>query len=194
MRIQQALRKLRSNKVLGLNPTTGLYEDTLNPGVLEVSGHWISERVSFNSRRVLLVEQPLSPTYSVLKLGDEPERHILYSGQKNIYHDTAAYYDYTLLDETDEASIIRQVTTISASGIQGSTVETTVDTLPVHLVRFGQTPSDEADFIFFSRQYAFLPAFADITTADELQVGTDRFTIQDIAQELLTMRITMVKR
>jgi hypothetical protein len=193
MRIAQAHLKLANNSIEGFNNLTALYEALTSPVVFEVSGRWISERVSFNSRRVMLARESLL-AYSVLRIGGQPDRFILYSEQKNILNDSIFTYDYTVLDETDQADVMHQVTTTSASGLEGATVDTVLETLPIHLVRFGQTGSEEADFIHFSRQYAFVPNYSTVTTSHELRVGSDRYVIQEVSDELLCKRVTMIKR
>ena len=194
MRIVQALRKLASNVLWGYNTTTQEFEDLLNPALLEISGHWISERVGFNARRVLLVERPIYPNYTVVRIGDDDVEHILYSEQRNVYRDSAIYYDYTVLDKTDTAQAVTITTTATASGMGGDKTETLSTPFPVHMVRFAATRSEEQEFVEFSRLYAFAPGNEVITEDMELAIDGDRYIITEAVKELLCLRLSITRR
>ena len=194
MRVVQAFRKLSKNKLLGYDSGTAAFKDTLNPCILESSGRWISERVGFNARRVLLTESPVYPAYGVVKVGDDLVEHILYSEQRNILHNTSYLYDYTLLDKTNDAQSVTISTVPSASGMGGTKSETLSELFPVHMVRFASTSSEEQDHVQFSRLYAFAPGSEAITEDMELLVAGDRYIITEAVPELLCMRLSITRR
>lgn len=192
MRLVQAHRKLATNDLLGYSLATKEFVNTENPSLLEVSGHWVSERVSFNARRVLIVERVISQR--VVRLGVDTLNHILYSEQKNIRRNQVIYYDYTILDQTDEAKTVTITTVPSASGMGGVKTETLSDPFPVHMVRYAATSSEEAEHVKMSRMYAFAPGNLTITEDQELVIGGDRFVITESVKELLCVRLSLVRR
>lgn len=192
MKLVQAHRKLATNELWGFDLTTRAFINTDNPALLESSGRWISERVSFNSRRVLLVERPI--TQEVIRIGDDAVEHILYSEQRNISRGSAYLYDYTILDKTDSAQSVTIATSTTASGMGGAKTETLSEPFPVHMVRFASTSSEEQDHTQFSRLYAFAPGSLTITEDMELEVDGDRYIITESVKELLCTRLSVTRR
>lgn len=194
MRMVQTFRKLAKNKLMGYDSGTDTFLDTLNPCIFEASGRWISERVGFNARRVLLVEKPVYPTYDVVKIGDDTVEHILYSEQRNVLRDSSYLYDYTLLDKTNDAQAVTITTVPAASGMGGTKSEALSPNFPVHMVRFASTRSEEQEFVEFSRLYAFAPGSKAITEDMELVVDGDRYIITEAVKELLCLRLSVTRR
>ena len=194
MKLVQAFRKLSKNRLLGFDTGTGTWIDALNPCILESSGRWISERVGFNARRVLLTEFPVHPKYNLVKVGDDSVEHILYSEQRNLSRNSPYLYDYTLLDKTDEAKTVTITTTSTASGMGGTKTETLSASFPVHMIRFASTGSEVADHTAFSRLFAFAAGTEDVNEDMELEINGDRFTINEVVEELLCLRLSLTKR
>lgn len=194
MRMVQAFRKLSKNRLLGYDKDTSTFLDALNPCIFESSGRWISERVGFNARRVLLTEHPVAPTYDVVKIGVDSVEHILYSEQRNILRDTSYLYDYTLLDKTNAGQTVTISTGGTASGMGGAKAEALSDPFPIHMVRFASTSSEEQDHVQFSRLYAFAPGSTVVSEDMELEVEGDRYIITEAVPELLCMRLSVTRR
>ena len=195
MRMVQTFRKLARNRLMGYDAGTDTFVDALNPCIFESSGRWISERVGFNARRVLLVENPVYPTYDIVKIGDDTVEHILYSEQRNVLRNSAYLYDYTLLDKTNEAQAVTLTTVPSASGMGGTLTESLSAAFPIHMVRFAATSSSEQDHVDFSRLYAFAPGSLTIDEDMELEVdGGDRYVITEAVEELLCIRLSVTRR
>lgn len=194
MRLVQPFRKLSTNKLLGLNPTTLVYDTVLTTALFESDQRWISERVAFNARRVLLTEDPIPDPYRVLKVGDDDIEHILYSEQRAVHRNEAFLYDYTVMDVTNTVDLIQFDETASASGVGGSVVETVVGSYPIHLVRFGGASSEMAEHVDFSRSFAFGPSYMPATTDMELDFAGERYSIEEVEPELLAIRMGVIKR
>ena len=194
MRLKQALGKLGKATIHGYNITTNKWDVVPMKAILESSQRWISERVGFNARRVLLTSLPVLP-YHVVKISDDDVEHILYSEQRNIQGSTSFVYDYTLLDKTHGAQIVSFTTTTLASGQEGDVVEElTTAVHPLHLVRYGKSDSVVNEAVDYSRSYGFIAGNVSISPDNELQVGTDRYIIEEAEAELLTTRLMLVKR
>lgn len=194
MRMVQTFRKLAKNKLMGYDSGTDTFLDSLNPCIFESSGRWISERVGFNARRVLLTENAVYPTYDVVKIGDDDVEHILYSEQRNVLRNTPYLYDYTLLDRTNGAQTVTLTTVPAASGMGGTISEALSAEFPIHMVRFAATSSEEQDHVDFSRLYAFAPGSMDITEDMELEVDGERYVITEAVKELLCLRLSVTRR
>lgn len=190
----QTFRKLAKNKLMGYDSGTDTFLDSLNPCIFESSGRWISERVGFNARRVLLTERPVYPTYDVVRVGDDDVDHILYSEQRNVLRDTSYLYDYTLLDKTNDAQSVTITTVPAASGMGGDATETLSTPFPIHMVRYAATGSEEQAHVDFSRLYAFAPGSLVITEDMELEVGGERYVITEAVKELLCLRLSVTRR
>lgn len=194
MRLTQALGKLGKCTVHGYDLATQTWKVVPTKAILESSQRWISERVGFNARRVLLTSEPVLPYY-VVKISDDDIEHILYSEQRNIQKGKSFVYDYTLLDKTHGAQIVTFTTTQLASGMQGELVEELSTAVhPLHLVRYAKSDSVANDAIDYSRSYGFIAGNVPITTDNELLVGTDRYLIEEAEAELLTTRLMLIKR
>ena len=193
MRLVQALRKLGKVQVHGYNIATASWDTLTGKALLESSQRWISERVGFNARRVLLTDFSLG-AYRTVKISEDDVEHILYSEQRNIQGSTAFLYDYTVLDKTDEVVTVTFQETQTASGQAGDVVEILSDPFPIHRVRYAKADSEVMDHQVYSRSYAFAPNNIAINTSQELQVGTDRFIIEEADDELLTTRLMITKR
>lgn len=194
MRLVQALRKLGKVQVTGFDVTDKTWDIVLTRALLESSQRWISERVGFNARRVLLTTATLDP-YRVIKISDDDVQHILYSEQRNVRGKAAFLYDYTLLDKTNEMQVVTFTTTPSASGMETSVVETLSDPFPVHLVRYAKADSNEVDSLDYTRSYCFAPGDIPVDPDNELLSSTgDRYLIEEAEPELLTTRLMLVKR
>lgn len=194
MRISQAFKKLATNHLVGYDHTFDEWVDTRIRCILESSGRWISERVGFNARRVLLTDAAVTPDYYVVKIGDDSVDHIIYSEQRNVLHNKSYLFDYTLLDKTNDAQLVTISTVPSASGMGGEKTETLSASFPVHMVRFASTNSEEQDHVQFSRLYAFAPGNKVITEDRELAIDGDRYTITEAVKELLCVRLALVRR
>jgi len=194
MKMVQAFRKLSKNRLMGYVSGTDTFVDTLNPCIFESSGRWISERVGFNARRVLLTENPVYPAYDVVRIGDDDVDHILYSEQRNVLRDTSYLHDYTLLDKTNDAVAVTLTTVPAASGMGGAITETLSTTFPIHMVRYAATGSSEQDHVDFSRLYAFAPGSLVIDEDMELEVDGDRYVITESVKELLCLRLSVTRR
>ncbi len=194
MRLKQALGKLGKCTVHGYNLSTQKWDVIPMKAILESSQRWISERVGFNARRVLLTSLPVLP-YHVVKISDDDVEHILYSEQRNIQGGSSFVYDYTLLDKTHGAQIVSFTTTPTASGMEGEAVEEiSTATHPLHLVRYAKADSVVNDAIDYSRSYGFIAGNVPLTVDNELKVGGDRYVIEEAEAELLTTRLMLVKR
>jgi len=193
VRLIQALRKLGKSTLVGFNTTTSLWGNIETKALLESDQRWISERVGFNARRVLLTEHSLDP-YRVIKISNDDIKHIIYSEQRAIGRGAAFLYDYTILDETDEAQSVTFTMADTASGMGGDKTETLSDAFPVHMVRYASTSSEEQDHVQFSRLYAFLPGDITVTEDQELSIGPDRYIITEAVTELLCLRLSLTKR
>ena len=194
MKLSKVIKKLANIDLWGFDPINQKYVDLKNRALLEVSGHWVSERVSFNSRRVLLTPEKIGSEYKALRFGTSPKTHIMYSEQENFQTNDVFLYDYTVLDETDEAQTVTITTVPASSGMGGDKTETLSDPFPVHMVRFASTSSREVDHIEFSRLYAFAPGNITINEDQELLIGSDRYIITEAVPELLTLRLSITKR
>jgi len=193
MKLIQALRKLGKSSLKGFDTATLTWVEIDTVALLESDQRWISERVGFNARRVLLTEKTINP-YRVLKVADDDIRRIVYSEQRAVHATSAFLYDYTVLDETHEARLVTIATVPAASGMGGEKTETLSDPFPVHMVRFAGTKSEEQDHVDFSKLYAFAPGNLIITEDEELSIGSDRYVITEAGEELLTTRLSVTKR
>ena len=194
MRLKQALGKLGKARIFGYDKDTGGWDLIETKALLESSQRWISERVGFNARRVLLTQDCLDP-YRVVKISDDTVEHILYSEQRNIQQATSFVYDYTLLDKTHGAQIVTFETTKVASGADAALVEVLDPVIhAVHLVRYAKADSSANEAIDYSRSYGFIAGNVQITTDNELQIGTSRYLIEEAEPELLTTRLMLIKR
>lgn len=193
MRLVQALRKLGNSTLLGYNFTTLTWDNIETKALFESDQRWISERVGFNARRVLLTENTLDP-YRVLKISLDDIQHIVYSEQRAIGKGVAFLYDYTLLDKTNEAQTVTITTTPSASGMETTAVETLSTAFPIHMVRYAAATSEEQEHVDFSRLYAFAPGSLTITEDMELAVDGERYVITEAVKELLCLRLSVTKR
>lgn len=192
MRLVQAFRKLATNTLWGYDLTSATYVDTENPALLESTQRWISERVGFNARRVLLCEKKI--TQRAVKVGDDTLEHILYSEQKNIRADQTFLYDYTILDKTHQAQTVSFTATQSASGLAGDTTEDLSAPYPVHMIRYAGTNSKEAESQLYSRLYAFAPGNIQVDTDQELLIAGERYIVEEAFTELLTTRLMVTRR
>ena len=194
MRLAQAFRKLSKSSLLGRNPNTGAWESITFDALLESDQRWISERVGFNARRVLLTEFAIPP-YRVIKVAEDDIERILYSEQRAVSKGTAFLYDYTLLDQTNTMQLVTFTTTNSASGMPGEVSESLSIAFPVHLVRYAKADSNEVDSIDYTRSYCFAPGDIPIDPDNELLSSTgDRYLIEEAEPELLTTRLMLIKR
>ena len=192
MKMSQTIAKLARTTGVGWNPALLIFENLPSKLLLETSGRWISERVSFNSRRVMLMATPIS--YFVIKIEQDTLRHILYSEQKNINRGEIYLYDYTILDETDSAQTVTITTTPAASGMGTSKVETLSTEFPIHMVRFGAGRSEALDHQEFTRLYAFIPGDTTANDDMELDISGTRYTITESVTELLCIRLSLTER
>lgn len=194
MKFVQAFRKLARNNLKGFDPGTSAFVDANIKCIFESSGRWISERVGFNARRVLLTEMPIYPTYDVVRIGDDTVDHILYSEQRNVSRDAPYMYDYTVLDKTNDCQSVTTTTGATASGMGGTKTETLSAAFPVHMVRFAATSSEEADHVDFSRLYAFAPGSIVVNEDMELEIDGDRYIVSEAVKELLCLRLSVTRR
>jgi len=194
MKLVQAVRKLRTNSILGWNTTTELFDDLGFLVILETSQRWISENPRFSSSRVILSEDKIPEEYRLLMVGDNNIPYIIYSEQKNIRKDKSFVYDYTVLDQTDIAEVIEIEGVQAASGQIIDTVETILNTTPVHMARFGSTGSNKHDDADFTRLTAFLPLNIPVDTDNELKVGSEYFQIDEVNKDLYATRLQLIKR
>jgi len=195
VRVVQAFRKLAKNNLLVYSQTDSAFIDVNTKALLESSGRWISERVGFNARRVLLTEKEISPQYRVVKIGSDTVEHILYSEQRNVLYGASYLFDYTLLDKTHSAQTVSFSLVPSASGMGGVKTEVlSAEIFPVHMVRFASTKSEEVDHVEYSRLYAFAPNNISINDDMELQIGGERYLINESEPELLCIRLALTKR
>ena len=195
MKLDQPFKKLAKSSVTGYDLSQNKFVTLPNQRVLlESDQRWISERQSFNSRRVLLTDKTLMPYY-VIKVAEDDLERITYSEQRAIGADKAFLYDYTLLDKTHGAQIVTFETTNNAAGVP-SIVNEVIDPIihAVHLTRYAKADSAVNDAIDYTRSYGFIAGNVPISPDNELLIDGTRYLIEESEAELLTTRIMLIKR
>lgn len=193
MRINAAHQKLAKNKLYGFNVNTEQWDNIECKALLESSQRWVSSRLSFMTRRVLLTDKPLLP-YKSIKIDDSNHINILYSEQPNQRGRGTFLYDYTTIDATHEARTVTFNTTKSLSGMEASVVEVLSGPFPIHMGRYAGTNSQVTDNHLYSRIAAYIPDDVLISTDNELVVGGDRYIVEEAFPELHTTVLMLTKR
>ena len=181
MNLNRPVQKFAKTPVDGWNVSG--WTNNIGKGAIEVYSRFITERTFGAVKRILLCAEPLPNEFTTIRIPDGT-RYLLSYLDKDIAESTIYNYVYLLQEVSADARVITSSYSETASGMGGDETETPSVDIPCYLERYSGTASKAADSLVYSRVRFLLPRGTVVDTDDELEIGTKRYIINEVDNEL----------
>lgn len=189
MDLNRSVRKFANVPIDGWDGsawTTGV-----GKGIVEVYSRFITERTFGAVKRILMTPDPISDLYTVFRLPDGAR--FLRAFMNPDYFSSATYnHVYLMQQASEDCKIVSFVETTSASGVGGTQAEVKTVDLPCYRERYSATSSSAGDAVVYTRTRFLLPKGTAVSVDDEIEIGTQRFHVNEVDTELDLTRAYVV--
>ena len=192
----QSILKFSKTYLDGWNGTS--WVQNVSVGSLQTYDRFISARTFGQKKRTFVcalrpIDTSIPAGYEVVRLPDGTV-HLVESKNADIWDNKPYAVTYMLHECPLQVQVVRFTTATLASGYPGSKTETTVGTYWADIERITVDSSNEFRTNKYSHMSLFIQKSADITTDDEIVVGSERYSVLEVNDMLLIKEARILKQ
>ena len=194
MKLAQAVKYFSTENVDAWDRQNQRWIPNVAVATFKAFDQFITQRTFGQKKRLIAVpgDGRISAAHNVVRIS-EGTRYIVIEENPDVRRSETYQYIYLLQIVEFDVKIIRTTTETLGTGMQGSPVESTADTVPCDKERFSGATLDDRSDVKLSIYSFTVPLDTDVTTDDMLEEGTTRYSIREVNRVLGVIEIIAVK-